>query len=656
MVTNKKFFKWDVDADYPYPFNDFKERRISVDAYEDDGSIKKVSSCIIRGLLKASVALVNAEAGLIPTSGTNHIQIGMSSDGKGNEEIFVEYEDLLNPDLIECVAYNPGTGSIKGCIYNLSLALAKPYKFDGTAKDYIPDCTAVWAALLVSARSDASMPRVKASFDGLENLIHRAFSASTPISNDEIAKSIGELSFEMYRHLAKTGRIKLNIKDEDNQLKTIKKLELECGDIGPSMGKKLYPWEYKVFKDVRNPKKRDASCTDMSRYKDYPFEKSLASYSLAEQMLVPSGDSSFTPSEDFIKVMDYFYDSRNDGKDQIKQIMLLGGPGGGKSTIGVMAGRYLGGGRPTITFTCGSNYTSDELKGMLLPVPGGEISGLTGPETALLDAIRNSSTEDMLETCANALGYPGILDCTFDPEGAYRKLTGDEMPKEMMDSDVIKLMTGLVMNAVKSLSSKVKSKTDNITYKYMPSGIVEAMTKGYFLVLDELTNLRDPAALSDLHEAFDTASPTRRIATATGDLFVHPDFRCITTANIGLEGNKRINQATLNRLGQVVLSIDDLSKDQMIARAKNRTGIDDAKLLSNCFDVYERLKLAAEELRTPGIISPRDFFIFAKAISRGDEPRDVVRELFIYKLTQGASKEDEAELMEVIDDLALMQA
>ena len=390
--------------------------------------------------------------------------------------------------------------------------------------------------------------------------------------------------------------------------------------------------------------------------RDYPFEKKLSDYSLPEQMLVPADDPSFTPSEDFMKVMDYFYDSKDDGKDQIKQIMLIGGPGGGKSTIGVMAGRYLGGGRPTITFTCGSNYTSDELKGMLLPVPEGKVAGLTESEEKLLEVVRSSDAEDMLENSAKALGYPGILDCTFDPEGSYKILTGTDMPEGLMDSDVIKLMTGLVMSAQKALAAKVKSKSGNISYKYMPSGIVEAMTKGYFLVLDELTNLRDPAALSDLHEAFDTASPTRRIATATGDLFVHPDFRCITTANVGLEGNKRINQATLNRLGQVVLSIDDLSKEQMIARAKNRTGIEDTKLLADAFDVYERLRLAAEELRTPGVISPRDYFIFVKALSRGSDPRDAAMELLIYKLTQGASKEDEDELMEMLDDTALFES
>lgn len=650
-LNNKRFFKWDVARNYPVPFDGTTEKRRNV---EINGSKRAVT--IIPGLVSAAVALAEEELGLA-TKSHLHLQIGTAPTGSGGEEIFVEYSDDKNGEnIVQVVAYNPETGQMRGCIYDTGLSLVKAFKFEGTARDVITDGTAIWVALLVAYKDRSGFEEIGEAYEVVKRTVNKDIAPEPQGIEDGITK----LSWFFYERLSlqkmASLAMEVNVKDDDNQLKVIKKMELESGSIGPAMGKKMFTGEYKVFSDVKKTKKVDPQKVNLDKYKDYPWVKPLSEFSLTERQLVPSENPSYTPSEEFIRVMDYFYDSRNDGKDQIKQILLVGGPGGGKSTLGVMVGHYLGGGRPTLTFTCGSNYTSDELKGMLLPVPKGEIDGLTEREAKLLKAIQESSTEDMLDNCAKALDYPSANDCMFDPDEAYKQMSGREMPKGTSESDVFRVLTGLILEEQKNLSKKVEQMgAKDIEYKYMPSGIVEAMTKGYILVLDELTNMRDPAALSDLHEAFDVASPTRRIGTSTGDLFVHPDFRCITTANIGLEGNKKMNQATLNRLGQVVIPIKEPPKDQMMIRAGKRTGITDDKLLSNCYDVYNALKEGGEELHTPGVLSPRDLFVYVHAIERGTDIAAATKEILLYKLTQGGSKEDEEELMEMIEDLELLE-
>ena len=116
MVKNKKFYRWEVAADYPFPYHEFKERRIASQVLSTDGTFKSASVTIIRGLVKAAVALANAEAGSLPTGGASHIQIGTGTDDKGAEVIYTEYEEIMHPNLIECVAYTPSTGGVKGCV------------------------------------------------------------------------------------------------------------------------------------------------------------------------------------------------------------------------------------------------------------------------------------------------------------------------------------------------------------------------------------------------------------------------------------------------------------------------------------------------------------------------------------------------------------
>lgn len=650
-VKNKRLFKWEAERKYPFPFDGVTDKRRN---FEVDGMMKNVS--IIPGLISAAVALSEEELGLAKKTHL-HLQVGTASTGSGDEEIFVEYcDDKNGENIVQMVAYNPSTAVMKGCIYDTDLSLAKPFKFDGTPRDVVTDGTAIWVALLVAYKEKYGFSKIAEAYV----TIRQAVEGIIPVDDKTIDYGLTKLSWYFYERMSlekdKDYAIDVAIKDDDNQLKGIKKLEIEAGTIGPAIGKKMFAGEYKVFTDVKRTVKTNPLTVDFTKYADYPWTKPLSEFSVNERMLVPSADPAYTPSAEFVRVLDYFYDSRNDGKDQIKQILLVGGPGGGKSTLGVMVGHYLGGGRPTLTFTCGSNYTSDELKGMLLPVPKEEVSGLTESEEKLLKAMKESSTETMLDNCAKALGLPGTLDCMFDPEEAYKAMSGYDMPKGTTESDVFRVLSGLVLSEQKSLSRKLeKLGAKEIEYKYMPSGIVEAMTKGYVLVLDELTNMRDPAALSDLHEAFDVASPTRRIGTSTGDLFVHPDFRCITTANIGLEGNKKINQATLNRLGQVVVPIKEPPKDQMMIRSGKRTGITDDKLLANCYDVYQGLKEGGEELRTPGVLSPRDLFVYVNAVARGTDIAVATKELLLYKLTQGCSREDEEELLGLVEEMELLK-
>lgn len=650
-LNNKRFFKWEAVRKYPAPFDSITDKRRPI---EIGGSLKPVT--IIPGLVSAAVALAEEELSKTPKT-HKHLQIGTAPTDSGGEEIFVEYSNEENGEnIVQVVAYDPDKGSMRGCIYDTNLSLAKAFKFEGTSRDIVTDGTAMWIALLVAFKDRRDFAEIADAY----GTVKLAVDGITPVDPNGVEEGLAKLSWYFYERISlqkiPSLAIELNIKDDDSQLKTIKKMELDSGVVGPVIGKKMFSGDYKVFTDTKKEKKVDPSKVDFNKYKDYPWVKPLSEFSFTEQQLVPAENPSYAPSEEFIRVLDYFYDSRNDGKDQIKQILLVGGPGGGKSTLGVMVGHYLGGGRPTLTFTCGSNYTSDELKGMLLPVPKGEFDGLTEREEKLLKAIQESTTENMLDNCAKALDYPCANDCMFDPEEAYLQMSGREMPEGTSESDVFRVLTGLILSEQKQLSKKIEAMgAKDVEYKYMPSGIVEAMTKGYVLVLDELTNMRDPAALSDLHEAFDVASPTRRIGTSTGDLFVHPDFRCITTANIGLEGNKRINQATLNRLGQVVVPIKEPPKDQMMIRSGKRTGITDDKLLSQCYDVYNELKEGGEELRTPGVLSPRDLFVYVQAIARGTDVGAATKEILLYKLTQGASIEDEEELILRIEDLDLLE-
>lgn len=645
MINNRhKLYNWNKkDFSYPIPFDHIKDKRRNV---EIRGKMESVG--IINGLVHAAVSLAQEEA-CCAVKSHYHLQIGFASTGTLMEEIFVEYSNEENGEnIVQAIAYNPETGLLRGCIYDTDTMIAKTYKLDGTKRDIVPNGAAIWAGFL-------------AIYKGIDTELCEAFEKVKEgvlgiITPDEaFDQGIAPLCWVMYEKLTKESNpaecIPLSLKDDQNQLKPISKMQIESGEVAPSKGKKFFSAPYRVFVEERSGRKVAKAKVDYEKYKDFEWVKPKEQFSAEELALIPGEDPTFTPSPEFVKMLDLFYNTRNfTGSRKIMQIIEEGGAGSGKSTNVRQLARVLQ--RPYVTYVCGCNDSSDELLGMILPCAGENTEGLSESELKLSEAIQNSSPEDRFDNLCEAAGLPTTLDCLFDTESCYKQITGYDMPAGTDVTSVYRVLTSEVMQRVKDLSAKLKSSSSEVKYEYMPTNIVKAIQNGWVLELQEATCLKDQSALSCLFDALERES-VGVVNTIAGDIYRHPDFICITTQNVGYNGTNAINPAARSRLGQAVFTIEDPNKEQMMNRASNKTGVMDKDILSQCIDVYTLAKEAGEDLNCYGELTMRQLYPFVDAISRGDNVMDSVMQFIISPMT--SIKEDQSEILTRLEDCELME-
>lgn len=165
--------------------------------------------------------------------------------------------------------------------------------------------------------------------------------------------------------------------------------------------------------------------------------------------------------------------------------------------------------------------------------------------------------------------------------------------------------------------------------KFIPKGnefvfqetlVTKAIREGGGVVFEEI-NFARPQYLSFLYSLLDG---NEMVMLDNGETVKrHPNFRFFATMNPGYVGTNELSPALLSRFN-VVIQIDELSRDEIIKEVKRCNGSIDSRILNNVIDIYNRIKEKIKNEQLDTAISIRNLQNFAKQIKYNNNIRSVL--------------------------------
>ncbi len=215
--------------------------------------------------------------------------------------------------------------------------------------------------------------------------------------------------------------------------------------------------------------------------------------------------------------------------------VLLRGPAGTGKTEGAKA-LAAGFGLPYRHITCSAGTAIEDLLGQLLPV-----------------------TED--DSTGGNDSLPTIEDIRMDPASAYFKLTG--IYREVTLEEVC-------CELLKAAAHAGEAGGDGAArYRYVESPLIEALSKGYLIEIQEPSCISNPGVLVGLNSLLDNC---KSIVLPTGKVIErHPDAVVVITTNLDYEGTRGMNQSILSRM-QLKVDMKVPDEETMAERAIKVSG------------------------------------------------------------------------------------
>lgn len=301
----------------------------------------------------------------------------------------------------------------------------------------------------------------------------------------------------------------------------------------------------------------------------------------AERALVPVLDDRYIISEkvdEMCRMVKWAIDEKM--PVNFNNILLRSAPGYGKSTIYVIMAAAFG--LPLHTLALNAMSEPMDLIGSFVPVQG-DSKSMVNARALLSD-----------------MDIPDAIDICQDPIGCYKEITGADKP----DATEADCMSAII--ALADERAKTNNKTGKTEIKFVP-GLIPAMSRPCMIGLDEISMPMNAGVVPTLHPLMDD---TNSYTLPTGEVVTrHPLTIMVGTTNIGLEGNRAINQAYQDRNGLIV-DLEEPSKAEMRARLIANTGFSQKKYpdlkLDDFLRCYEGLRKVARDFRlTDGTIGPR---------------------------------------------------
>ena len=199
------------------------------------------------------------------------------------------------------------------------------------------------------------------------------------------------------------------------------------------------------------------------------------------------------------------------------------------------------------------------------------------------------------ENIMKLLNLPELDDVNYDPEGAYKALTGVDKP----DADSLECMAiimGRVTDKVQNLcESEPEGQNSGQTYTYMETDFIRALKYGYCCEIQEPATIMQPGVLVGLNSLLET---TGSITLPTGETIKrHPDAVVVVTTNTSYEGCRGMNQSVIDRMN-LVMDIELPPPEIMTQRAMSVTGCEDDIMVSQMVKVVNDM---ADHCRKNGI-------------------------------------------------------
>lgn len=275
----------------------------------------------------------------------------------------------------------------------------------------------------------------------------------------------------------------------------------------------------------------------------------------ASKERIPSLPETYRVSEDAEEILQRIVDT------PARMFMLTGSAGGGKTTDAKIIAQVLG--LPYYVFTCGPD--TDELTLLASTVPNMGRAETKTPEFPLF--------EDMMMDPATALSMVS---------GSYQ----EEISREAAFQELLKA-------AYRKGYEQAKQEKD---FLLKESEIVKACREACVLEIQEPSAIEKPGTLVRLNSLFDDGACTDLI---NGEKIIRsPNTIVIMTTNLNYAGCQGFNASVVSRMA-LVQHREELSAEEMMQRAAERTGFDDADVLSFMASTVQKIRehLKREELQ-----------------------------------------------------------
>lgn len=240
---------------------------------------------------------------------------------------------------------------------------------------------------------------------------------------------------------------------------------------------------------------------------------------------------------------------------QFQNFYFYGEAGGGKSSAAMALALALGIPYRALTFSANTEIM-DVLQ---------SISPVT------VDADGKSH-----EVAELASELPSAEDISFDPVGAYEKITG--IHKEDVQQEEV--TTALFQKVSERMNSSGQR------FKYVDSPLAEAFRYGYLCELQEPNIVANPGVIVGINGLLDR---TATMVCSSGEIVHrHKDFVAVDSSNRCYSGCRDVNASHLSRF-QMAMRFDKPSKDEQIDRIMKNTGCQNREVLGKMVDVCEAM-------------------------------------------------------------------
>lgn len=326
-----------------------------------------------------------------------------------------------------------------------------------------------------------------------------------------------------------------------------------------------------------------------------------------EKMLVPMMNEDMKVPNEVIEILNYIIKTGED-ITPARNFLLRGITGYGKSTIVNMIGSISN--TPVARISCHPTMeTSDFLTKFVPSVSGGGSS------------------------CQN---LPSFEDIAYDPETAYKMLTGDEKPgitsQECMEEYA---------------RNYAASQSNGPSFKLVESDYVKGLSRGWITEIQEPSVIMNSGVLAGLNE-YDHVNSVIPLPDGTYKRR-NKDAVVIYTDNVTYEGCRPLNQSVIRR-NFMAFDLYEMEKKEIISRVTYNTKFNDMKLLNKMYLIWKKIQnFCQENAITDGSISIVELENWALAMRVTGDLYDTCKRTVISKAT--AIVEEQQEIISSVWDV-----
>lgn len=299
----------------------------------------------------------------------------------------------------------------------------------------------------------------------------------------------------------------------------------------------------------------------------------------------------------------------------IKQnnLFLFGEPGSGKSEGSKAIASALG--LPFTHISMSANSDEFVFTGNIIPkvnVEQEEVISKYGDVDSLLEAI------------------------DLSPDTVYKDLTGQANDNATV-ADCIEAY------------AKCSTKGNSVSYTFVESDFAKAIEKGWFVTIEEFTNVRDAGIAMVINQLMDGY---QQITLPTGKVIKrNPKSVIAFASNVDEAQCGEFEASTLSRL-KPMYKVETPNKIELIQRVSKMTDFSDPDLLDKMADVVLQLRAYIKEHALVGVCGVREFagWILQYQANKDFDTKATLREAAMESIVPSASPHEE-DIEEIIRDI-----